>query len=270
MQSAQASEIEFRRPGTRHREGDISFKHLLRGVAGSPQNYELMIAHSGAGFPSPPHHHNFDQIRFCLQGEFGGLREGQCGYYPEGAWYSIDSTESQVLLLQFGGASGSGFVNFPQLFKAYEELSQRGEFREGRFHPSGQGAEAQSTDGYEALWEHINGRKLSYPQPRYANPIVMQPDAFAWTPIAEGVQEKNLGIFSERMLGIFMLKVASGISYSLSATRTPTLLYVLSGPNPSTDEPWREGAAAELSPGEDVVIRGSSEIVVALVRLHEF
>ena len=113
MKFADASAISYRTPGTRHREGNIEFKYLLTGEAGSPRNYELSIVRTQDHFESPAHRHNFDQIRYVLSGAFGEkgpleLKPGEVGYYPEGTPYRISSGNSEVLLLQFGGASGAG------------------------------------------------------------------------------------------------------------------------------------------------------------------
>ena len=101
MQFADSSKLGFSDPGTRHREGNISFKYLLKGRAGSPQNYELSHVRTRDRFYGPPHRHNFDQIRYILSGTFGQpgkleLKAGELGYYPEGTPYQIDSGDSDV------------------------------------------------------------------------------------------------------------------------------------------------------------------------------
>ena len=269
--------IDFRQAGTRHREGDIRFKHLLRGEQGSPQNYEFMIARTGAGFPSPAHRHNFDQIRYGLYGTFGDgkgldVGVGQCGYYPEGTPYSIDSRESEVILLQFGGASGWGFTHFPQLAKAYSELSQVGEFREGRFYRAHQVDEPtpKMQDGYEALWQHIHGRPVVYPLPRYGRPVIMDPNAYAWRPITEGVHRKILGAFTERSLEVGLLKLARSSSWALSESAAPTLLYVLEGTGTVGLTDVRAGAAAEILPSEKPALASRDGLLLFYVVLPIF
>src|SRR5690606_37401882 len=96
-------DVPFKVSDTNHREPNIEFKRLLQGVPGSPQNYEFTLARSPGRFKSPRHRHNFDQIRLCLEGRFGDgktldLNPGEVGYYGEGSYYSIDSTDSLVLL----------------------------------------------------------------------------------------------------------------------------------------------------------------------------
>jgi hypothetical protein len=257
MRIVNGDDIEYKLPGTRHREGDIRFKYLLRGDAGSPQNYELLLAHTGAGFPSPPHRHNFDQIRFGLRGTFGDgkgteVRVGHCGYYPEGAPYSIDSQESEVILLQFGGASGWGFTHFPQLFQAYSELSQLGEFRQGRFYRASAVGEPQPKmqDGYEALWQHINGRPVVYPTPRYSKPVIMDPEAFAWRLCNPGVSRKVLGTFTERAIEMGLIKVDAQSEWQFPLMRAPCLIYVLEGDGLADDSTWSANTAGDIPVGE--------------------
>jgi mannose-6-phosphate isomerase-like protein (cupin superfamily) len=281
MRVVHESEIEYEKPRTGHREGDIRFKHLLRGRADSPQNYELMLAHSGAGFPSPPHHHNFDQIRYCLKGKFGDgklvdLSAGQCGYYPEGAWYSIDSQESEVVLLQFGGANGDGFTHFPQLFQAYSEVSKLGEFRGGRFYrnpTTNKEPDAKmAQDGYEALWQHIYGRPVVYPTPRYANPIVMDPDGFGWRADhgAQGVSHKILGVFTERAIAVSLVTVEAGTTWDVPSPSAPRLLYALQGRANDGGVVWRPGTTAEVLPGECLRLQAEEQLLLFSVILPTF
>jgi hypothetical protein len=269
MRVINGNDLDYKKPGTRHREGDIRFKYLLRGEAGSPQNYELLLAHTGGGFPSPAHRHNFDQIRFGLRGIFGDgkgidVREGHCGYYPEGAPYSIDSQESEVILLQFGGASGWGFTHFPQLFQAYSELSQLGEFRDGRFYrarPAGE-PDAKMQDGYEALWQHIHGKPVVYPTPRYTKPVIMDPDAYAWRQLQTGAARKVLGVFTERALEIGLLKLDTGTVWRFTEHSAPSLLYVLSGTGEAGGFGLKAGFAAEIAASESPEFHASQDMLL--------
>jgi hypothetical protein len=269
MRVVNADDLEYQAPGTRHREGNIRFKYLLRGAAGSPQNYEFLLAHTGGGFPSPAHRHNFDQIRFGLHGAFGDgkgteVRAGHCGYYPEGAPYSIDSQESEVILLQFGGASGWGFTHFPQLFQAYSELSRLGEFRGGRFYrarPEGE-PEGKMQDGYEALWQHINGKPVVYPLPRYSKPVIMDPESFAWRPIQPGVSRKVLGIFTERAIEVGLIKIQAQTEWQFPAMRAPCLTFVLEGSGRAGEVDWSTHAAGEIAAGEIVRYRTAADTLL--------
>src|SRR5262249_38726838 len=108
-------------------------------------------------------------FRMCLEGRTNidpkkYLEPGEIGYFPEGTPYGPqqDTEENLTLVLQFGGASGSGFMSRAQVRRAQSELTKIGTFEGGVFHrTSGEGRKNQ--DGFEALWEHVMGRKVHYP-----------------------------------------------------------------------------------------------------------
>lgn len=51
-----------------------------------------------------------------------------------------------------------------------------------------------------AIWEHVYGERLKYPNPRYKDVIIADPKRFNWLPVrgADRVDRKFLGSFSER------------------------------------------------------------------------
>ena len=62
----------------------LKIKQLLRGRTGEPENYMFNMSHSAGDYGSPRHRHNFDQIRFVLDGDMRIspnqiIREGQIG-----------------------------------------------------------------------------------------------------------------------------------------------------------------------------------------------
>jgi hypothetical protein len=66
----------------------------------------------------------------------------------------------------------------------------------------------KNQDGFEAVWEHIVGRKLVYPAPRFDAPVFMNYRNFAWCAVkAKGVWFKTLGIFTERETRLEMVKL---------------------------------------------------------------
>jgi hypothetical protein len=88
-----------------------------------------------------------------------------------------------------------------------------GSFEKGVFTRDGDLAPGlkRNQDSYEAIWEHVNKRELTYPRPRYEEPIRMKPAGFEWIPTGQnGVAKKLLGAFSERGCTIGMLKVDAG------------------------------------------------------------
>jgi hypothetical protein len=275
MQIVHADEVPFRAPGTKHREPNVEFKHLMVGKRGSPQNFELLVARTKGTFYSPRHHHNFDQIRFGLSGRFGDgkgndVPAGGVGYYPEGAHYLIDCAESEVLLLQFGGASGWGFTNYDQLYGAYPELARLGEFRDGVFFRGDRSnlppGTRRNQDGYEAMWEHIHGQRLRYPAPRYKEPVIMSPENSAWLAdeAQPGVARRTLGVFTERLIEIAQIKVDEGATLRESAPRAPRLLFVIAGGGTAEGREWRAQTVIQLDKGEStsVVAKRAATLLV--------
>ena len=277
MQFANGHSIPFRDPGTRHREGNIEFKYLLSGKTGSPQNYELSQVRTIDRFFGPPHRHNFDQMRFVIKGKFGQpgrleLHEGEVGYYPEGTPYQIDSGDSEVLLLQFGGAAGHGFTHYEELRRNYPILAEKGEFKEGvfRWHEPPAGT-AKQQDGYEALWELINGKPLVYPKARFHQPVLMNPAAFDWTDSQQrGVQSKNLGRFTERDIAVGQLRIEAGAQARCDSPDTIRLLYVLEGSGHIDGRALTAGCALEILRGETHVVVATQDLILLDMHLPRF
>ncbi len=96
-------------------------------------------------------------------GQDGPLKAGMLGYYPEGVHYGpqVNKTDIYCAVLQFGGASGSGYLLPREVKAGMEELKQFGEFKDGIFHrregvpgkrnmdayPGDLGARARARDG---------------------------------------------------------------------------------------------------------------------------
>jgi len=270
MQLVHADDVPFRKPRTNHREPNIEFKHLMTGARGSPQNFELLVARTNGKFHSPRHRHNFDQIRFGLSGKFGDgkgldLPVGAVGYYPEGTHYAIDAEGSELLLLQFGGASGWGFTNYEQLYAAYPELAKLGEFRDGIFFRNDRSnlppGTRRNQDGYEAMWEHIHGRPLSYPKPRYKAPVIMHPDGAAWLadPEQPGVARRTLGMFTERMIEVGQIQVDAGATLAEAATRAPRLLFLFEGAGRGDGGDWPLHTVLRIDTGETVRFQAETD-----------
>lgn len=277
MQLADAAAVPYRTPGTRHREGNIEFKYLLRGRSGSAQNYELSIVRTRERFFSPAHRHNFDQLRFVLAGRFGQpgaleLKAGEVGYYPEGTPYVIESADTELMLVQFGGASGEGFTHYDELRASYPKMAQLGRFEDGIFRwndpPPG---EPRQKDGYEALWEQIHGRRLRYPAQRYRAPVVMNPAAFAWQPgAAAGAWVRPLGSFSERHIRVEQTRLEQGVSVRTLPDASIRLGYVVAGSGSLDGQPLHAGCAFELAAGEQALLAAGDSLLVLDLYLPAF
>ncbi|MGH8246714.1 MAG: hypothetical protein ACREUU_09810, partial [Gammaproteobacteria bacterium] len=96
--------------------------------------------------------------------------------------------------------------------RAQEELSRFGAFATGVFTRHKTDGGRINQDAYEAVWEHVTGRRLIHPEQRYARPVFMQPEHFNWIPLQghTGVSRKLLGVFSERGTKIALYRVEGG------------------------------------------------------------
>jgi mannose-6-phosphate isomerase-like protein (cupin superfamily) len=172
--------------------------------------------HQKGAYYSPRHRHNFDQVRFTLEGsvKYGPLQTqaGDAVYFPEGVFYGpteIVSEEALTLTIQTQGPSWGFFPDRPLLEQTTAELAQEAELdrENGRIRwPSG-----RWQDSYEAAWERITGTKMEYPPGRFQTPVLLRSSAFAWVPIldAPGVCVKPLARFNETGPNIRMIRVES-------------------------------------------------------------
>src|SRR5258707_2253090 len=118
MQLTHAEESDNARASNAIRGGAREFKTLLTGEEGSPNNFKLSFVRQSGELNIPRHRHNFDQLRMCLEGErqnYGKnkwIAPGELVYFPEGTSYGPEKSASHRLsiTLQFGGASGSGYI----------------------------------------------------------------------------------------------------------------------------------------------------------------
>ena len=240
-----------------HRQGDMAHKVLFEGQEGGPDNYLLALANEGASYYSPRHRHVWDQVRFCLQGAVPIGRElkldaGEVGYFPEGVPYGPQQggPDRVVLLLQFGGAGGQGYLSAAQLRQGHQALLPEGTFEGGVFRrQTGDGP--QNQDAYEAIWRQVTGRPIDYPKPRYKAPIVMRPGAFPWRdePGAQGVRRKALGTFPERGLSLDFIALAPGAIWTADRSNARRLIFVCEGEGSCGAEPYLGQSAIRLEPG---------------------
>jgi hypothetical protein len=284
MKITHANEVEWTAVSN-HRGGQIEFKTLLIGTEGAPDNYYLSLYKAFADFVAPVHRHNFDQVRMGISGKLNYGRQkdilpGEIGYFPEGQHYGPQAQEPNGdcvgLIVQFGGASGHGFMSQRQLREGFKALSQVGTFMEGTFHRAEDARAAESVrnrDGYEAIWESVNGRLIQYVQPRYRAPIHLQPDGFAWQAAAGGnggVLLKPLGTLTERSIELSQLKLSSSAIYDLPLRAGIRLLYVLSGSGACNGNLWTAGTAIEIAPDENVSLIASEESTLFVLGLPIF
>lgn len=269
MQIAHFDDVPVQERLPRHRDGRFDFRSLMRGEPGSPGNFNLEAVRTYGDFFSPRHRHNFDQYRMQLEGQFdfdrnGKMLPGMVAYFPEGTPYGPQSSshDSLTLVLQFGGASGGGYLSRQEFLAGSAELQRRGEFNKGAFSQVDQDGRKRNQDGFEAVWEYVKKRKLEYPPLRYQDPIFMSPQNFSWVQSSQerGVFRKHLGSFGERFTAVELVKINGSASLTLQKR---SLCFVLSGAGASAGIPWKAWSTIYVDQGEAVLAtaEGPSELV---------
>jgi hypothetical protein len=236
-----------------------------------PDNFFMQVSHLEEGqFKSPRHRHNFEQFRYMITGEGdypeGTMTDGTLGYFPEGVPYGPqENLVGSIVIVQFGGPSGSGFVDRKKMKAAFEAMRAQntGVFEDGTYYrnPGVDGPAEQ--DGNEAMIEYVRKRPIVYPQGQYATPILINSNAFPWIPVdgLEGVEEKALGTFSSAKLRTARYKLNSSARFI--ATGRGAYL-VLSGEGDLEGERFRKMTALYLEEGEEATFaaRETSDILL--------
>jgi hypothetical protein len=252
------------------RAGLFRSQSLLDGPEGTPENFYLQLSYTYADFFSPRHRHNFDQVRVQLKSDAdfardGVMKPGTIAYFPEGVFYGPQSIsgESATLVLQFGGASGSGYISETRFQQGVEELKAFGTFEKGVFHRIKEDGGRKNQDAYEAVWEHIHGRKMEYPKSEHEQPVFMDPADFQWQdePGRAGVRRKLLGVFSARQLRISVLGLAPGASAPLAPD---AIAFVLSGAGAADGRPWRQHATLRTGDAAGTLVATEASEVLEL------
>jgi len=237
------------------RGGTLLSRCLLTGEPGTPWNFALQLS-STPTYYSPRHRHNFDQIRYQLSGDFdfsadGMMKPGTIAYFPEGTYYGPQQCESgsETLVLQFGGASRSGYLCAEDHERASAELASRGTFAKGVYTQIRPDGSKLNKDAYEAVWEHVNGRPLVYPGERYLRPVFMEPGSFNWVAVdgQPGVCAKSLGEFSELRTRLAVYRLAPGASLSLA---DHSIYFVTSGSGCAGNQPFERYSTIDAPAGQ--------------------
>jgi quercetin dioxygenase-like cupin family protein len=165
---------------------------------------------------SPRHKHTFDQLRYFIEGDakYGTTiyHPGDCVYFPEGVAYGpqvgINDEDSIQIVLQWSGPSGIYYPSGDEQRAAQRALAERGEFREGIYHPH----DGKPRDGFEAILEQITGERVVYAGARYDAPIRMRTSAYAATPDLDDphVQRRFLARFNECGPEVTTIELAPG------------------------------------------------------------
>jgi hypothetical protein len=259
MKIVQTDEIPLKR-ALEHRGGIFHGRVMVEGAPGALDNFQLSFGQMGGDFNSPRHRHNFEQIRYQLEGVLdygrdGKLVAGMVGYFPEAVYYGPQSQDPNIacktIVLQFGGASGSGYLSQAEVKAGMEELKSEGEFKDGIFRRRADVEGKRNMDGYQAIWERANGRAMVYPKPRYPQPIFMDPTNYEWVPVdgQSGVHEKLLGVFTERRSEASFFHIDANARFTAQGKG----VYVVTrGAGTVGDKPLRALTTVYLEAGETV------------------
>jgi hypothetical protein len=279
MNIVQGDELPIHENRT-NRQGTLKKTYVLTAEDNSPGDFKVGIFHQSGDFYAPRHHHNFDQWRYQIEGESrlgtsGTLREGMLGYFPEGAYYGPNGKDADapdepnvVVLVQFGGPAGNGYLGRAGMFGAMEELKSLGRFEAGVFHRN-EGVPGKKTmDSFQAIWEHANGRPMIYPKPQYNSAILMDPKNYRWMPLdgASGVEEKALGTFTDCRIRAAMYKLDPGATFAATGRGN---FVVLSGRGSVEGEPYRRLTTVHLEGGESATYRADETSEILLLGLPE-
>lgn len=253
------------------RGGVFRYYDLGSGKEGTPNNFYLSLSVLSGDFLSPRHRHNFDQVRFQLEGDFdfagdGKMPAGSIAYFPEGTRYGPQkalSATSKTLVLQFGGASGNGYMSEEQFQKGLAELKGKGTFKDGVFTRDKPGGGRINQDAYEAVWEHVNGRELEYPPERYSRAVFMEPGNFQWIPHSPGVATKAVGVFSERATKLAFYRIEAGARLALEDN---SLYFVCSGKG----DGWQRWSTIHVDSGERSELSATERAEVLQMGLTRF
>jgi hypothetical protein len=262
------------------RSGTLDQKFLLEGDDDSPNNYLLNVGVTGSGgWGTPRHRHNFDQIRYVLKGEYPVspnkvMDEGSVAYFPESVHYGPQARPQglEMMVIQFGGASGSGFLSTPRREAANEALQAKGEFKDGIFTWIDEKGQKHNMDGSAACFEEATGKKLVFSPPRYDDVVMMDPKAYAWVNTGKpGVSTKLLGTFTERLTNIRFIKVNAEAKYNTGSRSQIEILFLSKGKITINGKTYGEKTGVELLPSDPSVdIKANEDSVFLSVTLPMF
>jgi len=249
--------------GLEHRGGTFHSRTIVEGKPGTPGNFKFSLSRLGTDYSGPRHRHNFDQYRYMIEGESdygqdGPLKAGMLGYYPEGVHYGpqVNKTAIYCAVLQFGGASGSGYLLPREVKAGMEELKAFGEFKDGIFHRREGSPGKRNMDAYQAIWEHVHGGEMQYPKGRYDAPIAMDSANFDWVPVrhAKGVSEKLFGVWTERRTQAGLIRLEAGGDFEVCGRG---VYLMLKGAGTCAGQPLKQYSTVFLEQGERATLEAS-------------
>lgn len=236
------------------RTGRIITKELPVPIGIPNLDMDFELATFTTGYFTPRHRHTFDQVRYILSGTFqsevGDLKTDECGYYPEGVPYGPQKQDNDVtvLILQFPGPSNIPYIRHSELANARKRLiEQGGTFETGVYTIINSDGKKTNKDAHAACFEAVTGKKMEFPEGRFAQPIFMRPQAQNWVTDRhlQGVAHKCLGTFGEWRTGVSMTRLESGAHLPARVAEDAEIIFVLDGSINYNGKSWVGGRSRE-------------------------
>ncbi len=264
-----------------HRNGNRVSKILLTGREGAPDNYKLGLSSGGSSdeWTTPRHRHTFEQIRIPLMGDYvikkdEVLPTGWVAYFPESVYYGpqIKSGNLTMLALQFGGPSGHGYLSAQQRKTATDAMQADGQgaFVNGTYSWTDDNGQRHNRDSSESVEAKVRGHDIDYPEPRYNDIIMMNPDSYTWIDDEglPGVSRKQLGTFTERDVQVAFVRVDKGAALPFGTENSSEVLFLREGvvthDNRSYDMHTAFGTDADEAPVTLTAVEPSELVYIKL------
>jgi hypothetical protein len=222
--------------------------YVMRGDdPSSPQNFEWTYRENTAAESGdqPRHHHNMDQLHLVFaDGGEGPMIPKHVVYISEGVFYQGIRMQFQLqdvppdqfvgfLVWQGGGSTGIGHVPYDLFGETSGKMadSKKGYFDKGIWHYTDENGKPQQQDGFEAVWQEINKKPVTYPEQRYGDPIAASVARFAYLPSKKerGISLKHIGTWSERRISASFIKWEKGATHRVEGLEAPQLHFVVRG-----------------------------------------
>ena len=126
-------------------------------------------------------------------------------------------------------------------------------------------------DGHDAAWRRVTGKDLEIPEPRYADPVLIHPEAYKWREIGPAASEKLLGIFNERNTCARMLRIGAGGSHRFDPGRQAAILFVTEGAvTLGENDLCQKHDALYLEPSEAVQLSAMADATLLIYGMPQF
>jgi hypothetical protein len=136
----------------------------------------------------------------------------------------------------------------------YQRMIASGaKFENGVYTAIGPNGRKINKDSYMAIWEEHEGKKMTFPKPRYRAPVMMMRDRYGWWPDRDrpGVETKHLGTFTELRTEIGFFRLTPGARVGAHRQRDAQLVYLEQGSMEYAGQSRGEGTYMYVPPGAE-------------------